>query len=180
MNSRETLIDAAKDLLSTRGYEATSPRDVQNASGVGQGSFYHHFDSKADLASAALASLAEDMCHQFDALTDEDGLAFAEAFLTLERDALAGCRIGRITMEASLADDRIRKPIADYFAHIRSRLTHAFRHLDLNIEPDALADLAIAAVQGGYVIARATGDANAQDNATTALLAVIRAHTNMD
>lgn len=153
---------------------------MQHASGVGQGSFYHHFDSKAALASAALASLAQEMCDQFDGLTDEDGLAVARAFLTLERDALGGCRIGRITMEASLADDRIREPITEYFAHIRSRLTAAFRLLDLSIEPEALADLAVAAVQGGYVIARATGDTNAQNNATTALLAIIDTYADRD
>ncbi|MEN8039974.1 MAG: TetR/AcrR family transcriptional regulator, partial [Actinomycetota bacterium] len=146
---------------------------IQSASGVGQGSFYHHFASKADLAEAALTSLAEEMCDQFDALTEETGLAVGEAFLSCPRDALAGCRIGRITMEASLTDPRIMDPIARYFVHIRERLTDAFDVIDIDIEPVALADLAIATVQGSYVLARATGDPDAQANATSALVALI-------
>ncbi|MEN8040064.1 MAG: helix-turn-helix domain-containing protein, partial [Actinomycetota bacterium] len=58
MSARESLIDTTKNLLSAQGYEATSPAQIQSASGVGQGSFYHHFASKADLAEAALTSLA--------------------------------------------------------------------------------------------------------------------------
>lgn len=174
MSSRDALIDATKDLLATQGYEATSPREIQRASGIGQGSFYHHFESKADLASAALSSLAADMCAHFDSLSDSDGFAHAEAFLSYPRNALAGCKIGRITMETSIVDDRIREPIADYFAHIRVRLIEAFTGFDSAVDAAALADLAIAAVQGGYVVARATGDPDAQSNATNALLTLLR------
>lgn len=173
MTSRDALIDATRGLLATQGYESTSPSDIQKASGVGQGSFYHHFNGKVDLASAALSSLADEMCAQFDDLSQGDEGDVADAFLSHPRDALAGCRIGRITMEASIDDDRIREPIAGYFAHLRDRLTEAFRDLDLDIDPEALADLAIAAVQGGYVLARATGDPDAQTNATTALMSLI-------
>lgn len=177
MNSRDALVDATKDLLATEGYEATSPRQIQRVSGVGQGSFYHHFEGKADLAAAALTDLAAEMCAHFDRIVDIDsdggGLGVVEGFLDDRRDAMAGCRIGRITMEASLADDRIRAPIGDYFAYIRARLTEAFAELDLGVEPAALADLAIAAVQGGYVVARATGDPDAQANATAALLSLV-------
>ncbi|MFV2062127.1 MAG: TetR/AcrR family transcriptional regulator [Chloroflexota bacterium] len=173
MTSREALVDATKELLSTQGYEATSPSQIQSVSGVGQGSFYHHFDGKADLASAALTALAAEMCAQFDKLSDGEGLAVADAYLSHPRDALAGCRIGRITMESSLEDDRIRTPIATYFAHLRARLSEAFGGLDLSIDAAALADLAIAAVQGSYVVARATGDPQAQANATSALHALV-------
>lgn len=173
MNSRDALIEATKDLIAEQGYEATSPRQIQKVSGVGQGSLYHHFDGKADLASAALTSLAAEMRADFDGLTTNEGLPVSTAFLSMDRNALAGCRIGRITMEASIGDDRIRAPIAEYFEHIRARLTEAFADLQLDIEPELLADLAIAAVQGGYVVARATGDPNAQSNATSALLALI-------
>lgn len=77
-------------------------------------------------------------------------------------------------MESSIVDDRIRQPIADYFGHIRTRLAEAFTDIDQSIDPEALADLAIATVQGGYVVSRATGDPDAQTRATQALLALIR------
>ena len=173
MSARETLIKTTQVLLSTQGYESTSPRDIQKRSGVGQGSFYHHFDSKADLASAALEALANEMCDEFDQLTDDVGSETILAYLALERDALAGCRIGRITMEASIGDQRIREPIGAYFEHLRERLTAAFGHLDTALNPADLADLAIATVQGGFVRARAVGDPNVLHNATAALAALV-------
>ena len=174
-SSRDRLIDTTMALLSTQGFEATSPRDIQRESGVGQGSFYHHFKSKADLANAALTALSEQMRNEFDDLRTEGG-RLATAYLQADRDALAGCRIGRLSTESSIADERLRGPVSAYFDHLRDELTASLRPSGA---PDAelreLADLLIAAVQGGYVIARATGDAEAQRNATRAATRLLEA-----
>jgi TetR/AcrR family transcriptional repressor of nem operon len=53
------LVTSAQELLWERGYTATSPRAIQDRAGVGQGSMYHHFGGKADLARAALERTAE-------------------------------------------------------------------------------------------------------------------------
>lgn len=177
MSARDNLISTTQTLLSAQGYESTSPREIQKRSGVGQGSFYHHFESKADLASVALQALAAEMCAEFDQLADDVGANQIEAYLSLQRDALTGCRIGRISMEASIKDDRIREPVGAYFQHLRGRLTAAFDQLDTIIDPTALADLAIATVQGGFVLSRAVGDPDAMQNATSALVALVESIT---
>jgi AcrR family transcriptional regulator len=174
MSARDALVDATKQLMSEQGYEATSPADIQKAAGVGQGSFYHHFSGKADLAHTALTELATEMCAGFDRLASGDAGPVA-GYLRADRNALAGCRIGRICMEASLADERIREPVGTYFSHLRTELTAAFRGTDIPVDPAALADLAIAAVQGAYVTARATGDPSTMHNTTSALLALLEA-----
>jgi len=179
VSAREDLIRATRELLATQGYESTSPRSIQNESGVGQGSFYHHFDGKADLASAALESLSAEMCAEFDDLAPTSGADQIDAYLGLERDSLAGCRIGRITMEASIGDDRIREPVGAYFEHLRERLATAFAQLDTAIDSAALADLAIACVQGGFVVSRATGDPSAMRRATSALAALVESATSV-
>ena len=46
MSSRDQLTEAMAELLWERGYAATSPRDVMERAGVGQGSMYHHFSGK--------------------------------------------------------------------------------------------------------------------------------------
>ncbi|MFV1991770.1 MAG: TetR/AcrR family transcriptional regulator [Acidimicrobiales bacterium] len=173
MATRDDLIDATQTLLSEKGYEATSPRDILQASGAGQGSFYHHFESKADLASVALGTLADEMCGQFDEMTASYEAGPVHGYLELQRDALAGCRIGRIAMESSLSDERIREPIARYFEYLRDRLSVAFSEIDTGLDAEALADLAIAAVQGGFVVARATGDPAAMQHATSALVDLV-------
>lgn len=55
--SKEKLISAMCTLLSERGLEATSPTMVFKRSGVGQGSMYHHFEGKNDLALAAIRQM---------------------------------------------------------------------------------------------------------------------------
>ncbi len=174
MSARESLIETTQLLLARQGYEATSPREIQARSGVGQGSFYHHFAGKADLASASLEALGDQMSAEFDRLSDEVGFDQIIAYLEVPRDALAGCRIGRIAMEASIADERLSQPVGAYFAHLREELGAAFDRLDLMVDGGVLADLAIAAVQGGFVLSRATGDPKAMDNATSALISLIQ------
>ena len=60
MSSREQLTEAMAELLWERGYAATSPRDVMSRAGVGQGSMYHHFSGKHELAVEALSAVGRD------------------------------------------------------------------------------------------------------------------------
>ncbi|WP_390624043.1 helix-turn-helix domain-containing protein [Fodinicola feengrottensis] len=55
MSTSERLIESTRELLWERGYVGTSPKAIQQRSGVGQGSMYHHFDGKPDLARAAIS-----------------------------------------------------------------------------------------------------------------------------
>ena len=45
-DSKQKLVAAGCALLAERGFEATSPVMIQQRSGVGQGSMYHHFPGK--------------------------------------------------------------------------------------------------------------------------------------
>lgn len=48
-NRRDKLLEAAAQLFSSQGYEATSMRDIAGAVGMLPGSVYYHFPSKEDL-----------------------------------------------------------------------------------------------------------------------------------
>lgn len=45
-DSKQRLIAAACSLLAERGFEAMSPQMIQQRSGIGHGSMYHHFPGK--------------------------------------------------------------------------------------------------------------------------------------
>jgi AcrR family transcriptional regulator len=49
---RKEFLDAAQELFYTNGYEQTSVGMILEKVGVAKGTFYHYFDSKADLLSA--------------------------------------------------------------------------------------------------------------------------------
>ena len=57
--SRTKLLDAALQVVRTKGYSATRIDDVCAAAGLTKGSFFHHFRSKEDLALAAVARWTE-------------------------------------------------------------------------------------------------------------------------
>lgn len=57
--SRVKLVAAMRSLLAQHGYAQTSPKMVLEASGVGQGSLYHHFAGKEGLALEAVGQMRE-------------------------------------------------------------------------------------------------------------------------
>lgn len=164
--TRKHLIEATKELLWERGYEAMSPRAVLERSGAGQGSLYHHFSGKADLVSTALDEIGEDL-HANNCIylhSDKSALQRIRDFLTMPRDALRGCRIGKMTQEPMIAQDALREPLAAYFAELKQDLIDVLEEarqeeaLREDVHLPELAATIIAIVQGGYVLARASQD----------------------
>ncbi|GGM28693.1 TetR/AcrR family transcriptional regulator [Dactylosporangium sucinum] len=58
MDAVDRLVTSTQALLWERGYTGTSPRAIQERAGAGQGSMYHHFRGKPDLAAAAIRRTA--------------------------------------------------------------------------------------------------------------------------
>jgi TetR/AcrR family transcriptional repressor of nem operon len=52
--TRTRLLDAARDVIRTKGYAATTVDDICTEAGVTKGGFFHHFASKEQLAKAAI------------------------------------------------------------------------------------------------------------------------------
>jgi AcrR family transcriptional regulator len=53
------LLSSARTLFATRGYHATSIRDVTNQAGIAVGAFYTHFKSKRDLLVALMQEMVD-------------------------------------------------------------------------------------------------------------------------
>ena len=56
---RETFIDAAQALITSKGYEEMSIQDVLTATGASKGAFYHYFDSKVALLDSVIERMIE-------------------------------------------------------------------------------------------------------------------------
>ncbi len=163
--ARDRLVGAAQDLFAAQGVGATSPRAVLAASGVGQGSLYHHFPTKHDLALAAVGATVDDALTRAMRTLGSDSPVIERLLTYLERprDGLAGCKIGRLTADqAVMDDDGLRDVVTAYFVRLLGVVTDIFRETGLtdDVARDR-AHAALAIIQGGYVLARATQDPDA-------------------
>ncbi|MDQ1295742.1 MAG: TetR/AcrR family transcriptional regulator, transcriptional repressor for nem operon [Actinomycetota bacterium] len=181
-STRDRLVEATADLLWERGYGGVSPKAIQLRAGAGQGSMYHHFRGKRDLAVAALEQAAR---------TSQEGAAVflngqeppldrLIAYLTRPRDALKGCRIGRMTQDPDvLQDPELREPIAGVFTWLLGELTCLIEQaqrsgdLDPGLDPADTAATLSAVLQGAHVLARAADDPEPFDRALRGSLALL-------
>lgn len=181
-DTRTQLIETAKDLLWDIGYEAMSPRKVLAASGAGQGSLYHHFTGKEDLAQTALAEIETEMKEAFEAVFDANmpPLKRIERYLKKERDGLKGCRLGRLGNEQVVLETELREPISRYFAFIEDKLATALKEAAKNGDlPNAVQSKPVAAalaatIQGGYIQSRIYRDPGYVTKAAAGALSLLK------
>jgi TetR/AcrR family transcriptional repressor of nem operon len=184
MSTSDRLVESTQELLWERGYTGTSPKAIQQRAGAGQGSMYHHFTGKPDLALAAIRRSSE----QRIALAEEQFSAPGTAvdrvtgYLRRERDVLRGCPIGRLAQDPDVvADDALRLPVAETFEYLIGRLTGVLAEgqergeLDPELDPAATAATVVAVLQGGYVLARAAGSVLPFEQAADGAIALLAA-----
>jgi AcrR family transcriptional regulator len=135
---------------------------------------YHHFRGKEDLAVAALKESARRMREDAESLLTGPGTVVErlEGYLLRQRDSLRGCRMGRMTYDAEvLASSTLLEPVATTLEWLVDTIAEVIRQgiesreLRADIKPESLACTVAAVVQGGYVLARAHGDASRFDAA---------------
>jgi len=185
MGTRDQLIDSTRELLWERGYVGTSPKTIQQRAGAGQGSMYHHFSGKRELALAAVRRSADELMAAAEAQLSAPGTAVerVSAYLRRERDVLRGCPIGRLTQDPDIvADPELRAPVDETFTRLRARFAEVFDEgraageLPGHLDTTALAATVIAVLQGGYVLARAADAPEPFDQAVAGVLALLDAH----
>ncbi|MEU7104382.1 TetR/AcrR family transcriptional regulator [Streptomyces stramineus] len=185
METSERLIESTRRLLWERGYTGTSPKAIQQDAGAGQGSMYHHFRGKPDLALAAIRRTADEMLAKAEEQFAGPGTALERisAYLLRERDVLKGCPIGRLAQDPDIvADPELRRPVDETFDRLRGRLAEVLTEgrergeLGDTLDPEDTASTVVAVLQGGYVLARAAGSTESYRQAVQGVLGLLAAH----
>ena len=165
-DTRERLLTATAELFRRQGYNGTSLKQVTAAAGAPIGSLYHFFpDGKDGLSEAVIGSSGQAYQELFELIYDAaegPGSAVtdffdAAALVLAETGYLDACPIGTVALEVASTNDRLRRATEAVFdgwiGAAASRLQAAGM-----AEPEArdLATTLVAAVEGGFMLSRAS------------------------
>ena len=70
-NLRQTILDTALKLFSTKGYFNTSMQDIRRSANISIGAVYHYFSSKEEIASALYDALLKEITDDFLKIKDQ-------------------------------------------------------------------------------------------------------------
>jgi TetR/AcrR family transcriptional repressor of nem operon len=174
---KDRLIDAAYELIYTRGYVGVGVADICARAGVLKGSFYHFFPSKQALALAAVDAYWDRQRDQWTRLVRDDErpplrrlrelLAANVAAQVLDKKAtgsVRGCMLGNLALEVSGQDEPVQARIDEVFAE-QIRLVHGVlvAAADAGVVGPEFATLAtaravVAQLEGLVLFAKLTND----------------------
>ncbi|GAA1446338.1 helix-turn-helix domain-containing protein [Nocardiopsis tropica] len=170
----EVAVGRAMELFWTRGYEATSVRDLTQHLGVGQGSLYAAFGDKhglyraalehyrSTLAAAALRSLEEGA----DVRSAVRGLLAERVRIAVEHDG-RGCLMVNAACERLPEEPSVRRIVRDVQDASREALAEVLAvaaergEISARHDPHTLAAFLITFLNGLLVSAKVTPDAGA-------------------
>ena len=164
-DTRERMLETTARLLQHRGYYGTSLNDILDASGAPRGSLYFHFPGGKDQlvieATRATVEVATSELERALDTADTPGqgvrrYAEAAASLMCDSDFTFGCPVAPVILDAtgdvSELAELCRQALDDWTVAIRRALGAA--GIDA-ARVDGLALMAIAAIEGALLIARA-------------------------
>lgn len=134
MTAREKVISAAQELMTGRGYSATSVDTIVQKAGVAKGSFYHAFRSKEELALVALEDYAIKAWKAvatgpYRDLEDpiERALAFVD-FLEASSESLwaQGSLLGSVAVEFADSHPDLNERVSGLFARFEEKFVLLF------------------------------------------------------
>ncbi|GAA2534474.1 TetR/AcrR family transcriptional regulator [Winogradskya humida] len=165
--TRGRILDAAAELIQRHGVAAVTLDDVERAAGVGRSQLYHYFDDRDDLVRSVVHATVdtvlaaqEPLLLHVDTVTGIDHWFDAIVANGTRQDAVGGCAIGSLAAQLGGRDDLARQAFVDAFARWEAPLIAGLRRMqesgDLlpNVNVTELADLTMAAIQGGLLLAQ--------------------------
>jgi TetR/AcrR family transcriptional repressor of nem operon len=167
MSRKQEIISIARNVIHTKGYQATSVTDILNAANIGKGQFYHYFSSKYDLGLAVVEDLIQEWDGQLinGILKSEEEpesklnqmLHWATTFHT-EMEKKRGCPIGNLAIEMSEHGETFRVKIQQFidrwFLGVEAVLDEMIKlnKLDPSIDTKKGAQTIVAMIEGGVLV----------------------------
>ena len=168
--SKTKLLNAAVQVIRTKGYSATRIEDICEAAALTKGSFFHHFDSKEALALAAADHWIEGTGAFFASApyhAPADPLDRLLAYVDFRKTLIMGelpdftCLVGTMVQEVYDTHPAIRdacnRSISEHAATLVPDIEEALRLRDMHPDwtAESLALYTQATLQGAFILAKA-------------------------
>jgi TetR/AcrR family transcriptional repressor of nem operon len=181
----ERILDISERLVQTRGFNAFSYADVSKALGIRKASLHHHFATKAALGAALLARYRASFRDALARIerSRRGTLPRLKAYVALYGAVLRRnrmCMCGMLASDLATLPRPMRDAVAAFFAENEAWLTRVLedgrRRGELRFTGGAasLAGLFVSSLEGGMLLARGSGRAQAFDAVARRLLAGVR------
>lgn len=188
--TKARIIEAASQLMFEKGVASTTLADVRTASATSKSQLYQHFADKdalvRDVIEFRVESLLAQQQRRLERVDSIRGLEIWRDEL-VERNALRagayGCPLGSMANELADHDEATRRKLATHFDQWLQMLIEAIERLKAlgvlrsDAESRALASGLLAALQGGYLLAKTTRDVNLMRVAVDMAIAHLRSFT---
>jgi len=182
--TRERIVDASAELFRRQGYAATGVKQIVTAAQAPFGSLYHHFPGgKEQLGAEAVRTSGALYELLIPAVFDPapDLVSAVRAFFAGAAEHLAdtdyedACPIATVALEVSSTSETMREACADVFASWIAAGTPRFTAAGLDeTRARQLVIGLIGALEGAFVLARATRSTEALDIAGEQMAAAVQ------
>jgi TetR/AcrR family transcriptional repressor of nem operon len=169
-SAKAKLLDAAVDVIRAKGYSATTVDEICHMAGVSKGAFFHHFESKEELAVSAaghFSSLAERLFSAMPYRQLADPVDRLLGYLEFRKALMRGelpeftCLLGTLVQETYRTHPAIReaceKCLSAHVAVLELDINEALRIYggDGQWSAESLATYIQAVIQGTFILAKA-------------------------
>jgi TetR/AcrR family transcriptional repressor of nem operon len=181
-DTRERLIEAARQLFLRQGYGGTGVAQILKEAGARSGSLYHFFPTKEDLLLAVLERYLELLCPAViqpviervsDPIERIFGVMDGYRGMLLETEYAWGCPIGNLALEVGQSHPAARRLIAENFSawreQVRQWIQDASGRLPEHVDPEQLALFVLTTMEGAVMLARTYHSIEPYDVAVTQL-----------
>ena len=171
--TKERIVTATAALFQRQGYTGSGLKQISVESGAPFGSVYHHFPGgKEELAAEALrwsgagyqllVEAVIDGCP--DIVTGIETMFAAAAETLRQTDYADACPIATVALEVASTNDELRQVTAEIFDRWLDAATDRLSAAGISpARSRELATLAIAALEGGFLLCRAARSTDAMD-----------------
>jgi TetR/AcrR family transcriptional repressor of nem operon len=168
--TRAKLLDAARDVIRTKGYAGSTVDDICAAAGVTKGGFFHYFDSKEELGVAAIerfgsmaATLFASAPYRSESDPRDRVLGYVDFRISLLRGEipLYTCLVGTTVQEAYATHPNLRaacdRVLSEHVAELtRDLATAKSRYApDAAWDPESVGYFIQCVLQGAFIFAKA-------------------------